>query len=85
MAKNITLSVDEDVLTRVRTVARERGTSVNGLVRAHLEALAKMEHEREHERRRLLADLKVMSRRSGARLPEGYRFDREDAYEGRLG
>ena len=85
MTKNITLSVSEDILTRVRAVARERGTSVNGLVRDHLEALAKAEGERERERRRLLAELKEMSRRSDARLPEGYRFDREDAYEGRSG
>lgn len=85
MTKNITLSVDEDVLTRVRAVARERGTSVNGLVRNHLEALAKAEGERERERRRLLADLKEMSRKSGVHLPENYRFDREDAYEGRSG
>ena len=35
--KNITLAVDEDVLDRVRVIAAERKTTVNGLVREYLE------------------------------------------------
>ena len=34
--KNITLAVDEDVLDRVRVIAAERKTTVNGLVREYL-------------------------------------------------
>lgn len=37
---NITLSVPDDVVERVREVARSRGTSLNALVRDYLAALA---------------------------------------------
>jgi hypothetical protein len=38
--KNITLSVDEDVLATVRRVAAERNSTVNALVREYLTNLA---------------------------------------------
>ena len=38
--KNITLSVDEKVLAAVRRVAADSGTTVNALVREHLNRLA---------------------------------------------
>jgi hypothetical protein len=34
--KNITLSIDEDVLLEARKIAAERSTTVNAIVRAHL-------------------------------------------------
>jgi hypothetical protein len=34
--KNITLSVEEDVLREARKIAAERNTTVNAIVRAHL-------------------------------------------------
>jgi hypothetical protein len=34
--KNITLSVEEDVLQEARKIAAERNTTVNAIVRAHL-------------------------------------------------
>jgi hypothetical protein len=34
--KNITLSIDEDVLREARKIAAERGTTVNAMVRASL-------------------------------------------------
>ena len=34
--KNITLSVEEDVLQEARKIAAERNTTINALVRAHL-------------------------------------------------
>jgi hypothetical protein len=39
--KNITLSIDEETLRAVRKLAAERDTTVNALVRAYLEQLAK--------------------------------------------
>lgn len=38
--KNITLSVDEDVLAKVRRIAAEQNNTVNGLVREYLVRLA---------------------------------------------
>jgi hypothetical protein len=35
----VTLSIDEKLLARARKVAHERGTSVNQLIRDHLESL----------------------------------------------
>ena len=39
--KNITLSVEEDVLQEARKIAAERSTTVNALVRAHLTDLVR--------------------------------------------
>ena len=49
----ITLSMDEELIRQVRKVAAERGTSVAGLVRAHLEKLA-AEHAQSKRKRREL-------------------------------
>jgi hypothetical protein len=39
--KNITLSIDENVLREARKIATDRGTTVNALVRAHLAELVR--------------------------------------------
>jgi Post-segregation antitoxin CcdA len=39
--KNITLSIDEDVLRDARRIAAERSTTVNAIVRAHLADLVR--------------------------------------------
>ena len=83
MTRNITLAIDEDVLQRVRAIAIERRTSLNALVRQHLEALAQQDDEREIKRRVELAELRDMSARSALKSEAG-KFTREDAYEGRL-
>lgn len=54
MTKNITLTVDEEVLEKVKILAAERRTSVNALVRDYLTGLAKAEDRTERARRRLL-------------------------------
>ena len=38
--KNITLSIDEEVLAAVRKIAAEKNTTVNAIVREHLKNLA---------------------------------------------
>jgi hypothetical protein len=48
---NITLSIDEKLLKSVRKIAVERDTTLTGLVRAHLEALA-AEHAASGRKRR---------------------------------
>ncbi|MCP3057142.1 DUF6364 family protein [Aurantimonas marianensis] len=84
MVKNITLAVDEEVLRRVRAIAHDRGTSLNALVREHLEQLSQAKDDERRQYKEALAQLREMSARSGVSLGEGYKFTREDAYEGRL-
>jgi hypothetical protein len=55
MTKNITLAIDEDLLDRVRVVAAERKTTVNGLVRAYLEQIAMAEDKKSRIQRRIKA------------------------------
>jgi hypothetical protein len=62
--KNITLSVDEDVLAAVRRHAAERNSSVNALVRKYLTGLAAHDDRARHARARL----KQLSVQSQGRL-----------------
>lgn len=51
--KNVTLSVEEEVLRAARRYAAERDTSVNGLVREFLRDLATRQDRARDARRRL--------------------------------
>jgi hypothetical protein len=62
--KNITLSVDEDVLAVARRYAVEHHSSVNALVREFLAAIA----EREDRARQARQRLRELSERSSARI-----------------
>jgi hypothetical protein len=62
--KNVTLSVDENVLVTVRRLAAERNSSVNALVREYLASLAAQEDRASRARSRL----RQLSRQSGGRL-----------------
>jgi len=62
--KNITLSVDENVLAAVRRLAAERDSTVNGLVRDYLTNLAA--HKSRADRAR--ARLRQLSAQSQGRL-----------------
>ena len=62
--KNITLSVDDDILAVVRRHAAERNSSVNALVREYLTNLAA--HEDRASRAR--ARLRQLSRQSAGRI-----------------
>lgn len=54
MTKNITLSVDESVLRKVKVLAAERRTSVNALVRDYLSSLVAKETTEDEAREALL-------------------------------
>ncbi|QDZ01687.1 ribbon-helix-helix protein, CopG family [Nitratireductor mangrovi] len=54
MTKNITLSVDESVLRKVKVLAAERRTSVNALVRDYLSSLVAKETAEDEAREALL-------------------------------
>ena len=62
--KNITLSVDEDVLATVRRYATERNSSVNQLVREYLTRIS----ERQDRARQARQHIRRLSNRSKARL-----------------
>ncbi len=59
--RNITLSVDEDVLAAVRRLASERNSTVNALVREYLTNLA-AHHDRAARARLQLRKLAAASR-----------------------
>jgi Family of unknown function (DUF6364) len=78
--KNITLSVDEAILDKARVYAAKRKTTVNRLVRDHLEQLAANEQKVSTARERLL---KLIDESPGRMGPD-WKWNREDAYEGRV-
>ena len=75
--KNITLAIDDGLLTQVREVAAERQTTVNALVRDYLTDLAKRFDRTENARLELLE----MSRNTSADMGPDWVWDREQTYE----
>jgi hypothetical protein len=76
---NVTLSIDDYLVERARAIARQRGKSLNALIREYLEGLTASTRgpNLASQFRRLWAE---RSGHSG-----GWRFDREALYEDRLG
>lgn len=74
--KNITLSVDENVLAAVRRYASDRGSSVNALVREYLSGIS------QHQDRASLARQRVgeMSHQSKARIGSA-KWSRDELHE----
>jgi len=80
---NLTLAVDERTVERAREVARQQGTSLNALIREYIEVLANQSTGDEllNEFQELWAEID----RSPGGSSRGYKFDREQLYEERLG
>jgi hypothetical protein len=76
---NLTLTVAEDVVARARDIARQRGTSLNAMVRAYLEDLT---GKRGGDKLAEQFDI-LWHQRAGH--SGGQRFSRDDLYEERLG
>jgi hypothetical protein len=74
--KNITLSVDDEVLAAVRRVAAERNSTVNALVREYLGNLAAHDDRAKRARVRL----RELSQRSHGRLGKKT-WSREELHE----
>ena len=55
MKQNVTLSLDKELLARLRVIAARRGSSVSGLLRQQLRELVEREQQRESARRKALA------------------------------
>jgi len=62
--KNVTLSIDEEVLSAVRKYAAARDSSVNALVREFLGAIAQREDRARNARQRI----RELSKSSDARI-----------------
>jgi hypothetical protein len=78
--KNVTLAIDDAVLDRARAYAVKHGTTLNAIVRQHLESLG----ENEERLAQAMRELRAMSETTVARLGPDYRFDREDIYAERM-
>ena len=74
--KNITLSVDDEVLAAVRRYTAEQNSSVNALVRAYLTDLA----GHQDRARRARARLRQLSKQSKGRLGKKT-WARQDLHE----
>ena len=74
--KNITLSIDEQVLSTVRQHAAMHSTSVNQLVRDYLGEIAQRENRARNARRRL----RSLSNRSAAKVG-GASWTRQELHE----
>lgn len=72
---NVTISVDDALLEKARRLAARRGTSVQELLRRHLEALVE---PASHE---AVADELVGLMQSAGGHSQGRTIRREDAYE----
>ena len=71
--KNLTLAVHDDFLDRVRVIAAERKTTVNGLVREYLGKLANEEARLADTRKRLRELMDNSTAELGGRLCLGSR------------
>lgn len=70
---NITLSIDEKIAKEARKVANEMGTSLNQLIRDHLELLTKKNQSD--------SDLEEFVSLSGKGDSAGWKFDRDELHE----
>ena len=78
MTTDITVSIDEQLASRAREVARRQGTSLNALIRRYLETLAG-----DVPGDAVASELLDLMRRHGGHSG-GRRIRREEAYEGRI-
>lgn len=70
---NITLSIDEKVVSEAREIAAQMGKSLNQLIREHLEQMT--QHQKAG------ADFEEFVSLSGQGDRQGWTFDRDDLHE----
>jgi hypothetical protein len=76
MTKNLTLAVDEELLERFRLHAAERKTSVNALLRKHMEETVGLEERR----RKAISGMLELGRSTTARIDMSA-WDRAASYD----
>ncbi len=75
---NITLSVDEQIVERVRDKLRATGKSINQEIREHFRRIAGDDDDQ------LQKVVEFLRSTAGQGKPDGRKWNREDAYEERL-
>ncbi|HEY1253803.1 MAG TPA: hypothetical protein VGF01_03370 [Terracidiphilus sp.] len=75
---NITLSIDDQLVENAREKLRAVGKSLNQEIREHLQHLAGDDHGQ------LERDLEFLHRTAGRGNSNGWKYNRDDAYEERL-
>ena len=65
MPRNLTLSIDDDLLAKARVLAAMRRTSVNEMVRGFLERLVEEERSKDEAREELLRLMETSKGRMG--------------------
>ena len=75
---NITLSIDEQIAERAREKLRAMGKSLNQEIRDHLAHVAGDDDEQ------LERDLEFLQSTAGLGNSNGWKYNRDDAYEERL-
>lgn len=73
---NLTISIDEEILKKARMRALEEGTSVNAILRQHLERFVGMGNQYRQATDNILA----IARRSKA-ASKGRRWTRDEIYD----
>jgi hypothetical protein len=74
---NITLSIDEQIVERARKVLAATGKTVNQAIREHLAHVGGDDQD-------LKAEIEFLRRTAGTGNSNGWKYNREDAYEGRI-
>jgi len=73
---NITLSIDEQIAERAREKLRAMGKSLNQEIRDHLQHIAGEDD--------FAADIEFLKNTAGRGNSNGWKWNREDAYEDRM-
>ncbi len=81
MKRNLTLTVDEDLLREARKVALDRHTSVNELVRQFLTGLVQSQEDEVRRRRENVERLDELFRTSTLRIGGKITWTRDELYE----
>jgi hypothetical protein len=77
LMKNITLSIDDKILEKVRIVAAHKRTTVNAMVRGFLAEVAGRDEQLAEAKKQLLQLIDA----SKGRMAPGWKFDREETHE----
>jgi hypothetical protein len=82
MTKNITLAVDEEVLAQYRMLAADQRTSVNALIRKHMDDVTGVAERRRQARAWMAAKGTENAKNDDLQGLDGWRWNREDCYSG---
>ncbi len=92
MAKNITLAFDDEKLAQLRILAAKERTTVNALLRKHVDELLDIDERRKKAREWMVAKAREnlardaersLARKSGQTVSEEtWRWSREETYSG---